>query len=51
MHEVVFLRELFQRVDQLYYLSEFVHYNIGGLSTQYQSSEYAQLIYIGGLFI
>ena len=23
-----FLRELFQRVDQQYYLSEYVHYNI-----------------------
>ena len=41
-----FLRESFRRVDQQYYLSECVHYNIGGLSTQYQSSESAQLIYI-----
>ena len=46
-----FFRELFQRVDQQYYLSEYVHYNIGGLSKQYQSSEYSQLIYIGGLSI
>ena len=36
---------------QQYYLSKYVHYNIGGLSTQYQSSEYAQLIDIGGLSI
>ena len=43
------MRELFRRVDQQYYLSEYVHYNIGGLSTQYQLSEYAQLIYIRGL--
>ena len=46
-----FLRELFWRVDQQYYLSKYVHYNMGGLSTQYQSSEYAQLIYIRGLSI
>ena len=46
-----FLRELFQRVDQQYYLIEYFHYNIGGLSTQCQSLEYAQLIYIRGLSI
>ena len=44
-----FLERIVRRVDQQYYLSECVHYNIGGLSTQYQSSESAQLIYIGGL--
>ena len=46
-----FLERIVRRVDQQYYLLECVHYNVEGFSIQYQSSESAQLIYIGGLSI
>ena len=43
-----FFRELFRRVDQQYYLSKYVHYNIGGLSTRYLSHPDSRSDPIGG---